>query len=186
MEAEIDNLINVYDSLEKEKVNPVIIASWFHHAFTQIHPFQDGNGRTARLLASLILIKHGLFPLTVKREDKVNYIDALEKADHGQPNEMVELFSELQKKNIEGILNWKPEKKEYSNIQEAAKILSEKVALWKSQQRKQRQQNLDSNRTKMFDIIDAIVGEIQEELFKIIPKDRAKYRDWETDRKSVV
>ena len=173
VEAEIDNLINVYDSLEKEKVNPVIIASWFHHAFTQIHPFQDGNGRTARLLASLILIKHGLFPLTVKREDKVNYIDALEKADHGQPNEMVELFSELQKKNIEGILNWKPEKKEYSNIQEAAKILSEKVALWKSQQRKQRQQNLDSNRTKVFDIIYAIVGEIQEELFKIIPKDKA-------------
>lgn len=173
VEGEIDNLINVYNSLEEEKVNPVIIASWFHHAFTQIHPFQDGNGRMARLLASLILIKHGLFPLTVKREDKVNYIDSLEKADNSQPNEIVKLFSELQKKNIEGILNWKPEKKESSNIQEAAKILSEKVDLWKSQQRKQRQQLLDSNRTKVFDIIYNIVGEIQEELFKVIPKDKA-------------
>ena len=173
VEGEIDNLINIYNSLEEEKVNPVIIASWFHHAFTQIHPFQDGNGRMARLLASLILIKHGLFPLTVKREDKVNYIDSLEKADNGEPNEIVKLFSELQKKNIEGILNWKPEKKESSNIQEAAKILSEKVALWKSQQRKQRQQLLDSNRTKVFDIIYNIVGEIQEELFKVIPKDKA-------------
>lgn len=173
VDGEIDNLINIYNRLEAEKVNPLIIAAWFHHAFTQIHPFQDGNGRMARLLASLILIQHGLFPLTIKREDKVSYINALENADNGYPNETVRLFSELQKKHIERILNWKPEKKESSNIQEAAKMLSEKVALWKSQQRKQRQELLDSNRTKVFDIIYNIVEEIQEELFKIIPKDKA-------------
>lgn len=173
VEREIENLIDIYTKLEEEKVNPVIIAAWFHHAFTQIHPFQDGNGRMARLLASLILIKHGLFPLTVKREDKVNYIDSLEKADNGQPNEIVKLFSELQKKNIEGILNWKPAQKQTSNIQEAAKILSEKVSLWKSQQRRQRQQLLEANRAKVFGIIYGIVSEIQEELFKAIPKEKA-------------
>lgn len=173
VEGEIESLIGIYTKLEEEKDNPVIIASWFHHAFTQIHPFQDGNGRMARLLASLILIKHGLFPLTVKREDKVSYIDSLEKADNGQPNEIVKLFSELQKKNIEGILNWKPEQKQTSNIQEAARILSEKVSLSKSQQRKQRQQLLETNRTKVFDIIYGIVGEIQEELFKVIPREKA-------------
>ena len=173
VEEEIERLINIYTKLEEEKANPVIIASWVHHAFTQIHPFQDGNGRMARLLASLILIKHGLFPLTVKRNDKVNYIDALEEADNDQPDKIVKLFSELQKKSIEGILNWKPEQKQASSIQEAAKILSEKVSLWKSQQRKQRQQLLETNRAKVFDIIYGIVGEIQEELFKIISREKA-------------
>jgi Fic family protein len=173
VEGEIDRLIEIYYNLESEKVNPVIIATWFHHAFTQIHPFQDGNGRMARLLASLILIKHGLFPLTVKRDDKARYIDSLEMADNGQPNDIVKLFSELQKKNIEGILNWKPEQKQTSNIQEAAKILSEKVTLWKSNQRKQRQLLLEKNRTRVFEIIYDSVGSIQKELFKIIPKEKA-------------
>ena len=172
VEGEMDNLIEIYNKLEGEEINPVIIATWFHHAFTQIHPFQDGNGRMARLLTSLILIKHGLFPLTVKRDDKVKYIDSLEKADNKHPNDLVSLFSELQKKNIEGILNWKPEQKQPTNIQEAAKMLSEKVALWKSQQKQQRQVLLDNNRSRVFDIVYNIMGAVQEELFNIIPIDK--------------
>jgi len=75
---------------------------WFHHAFTTIDPFQDGNGRIARLLASLILIKHGLFPFTVLRgEAKVKYIDALEKADAHEFQPLIDYFAEVQKKHIE-------------------------------------------------------------------------------------
>ena len=44
-------------------------AAWLHHRFTQIHPYQDGNGRVARALASLLFIKAGWFPVVVTRDD---------------------------------------------------------------------------------------------------------------------
>lgn len=62
-------------------VPPEVEASWLHHRFTQIHPFQDGNGRVARALASHVLIVGGGFPFIVDREDKGAYIQALEEAD---------------------------------------------------------------------------------------------------------
>lgn len=54
------------------EVSPEVEAAWLHHRFTQIHPFQDGNGRIARLLASLVFIKAGWFPLVVTRDDRAN------------------------------------------------------------------------------------------------------------------
>ena len=77
VDTEIEKLIAIYKDLEIKQLNPIIKAAWFHHAFTTIHPFQDGNGRMARLLASLVLIKDGLFPLTVRRQDRKEYIDRL-------------------------------------------------------------------------------------------------------------
>ena len=41
-------------------------AAWLHHRFVQIHPFQDGNGRIARALSTLIFVKAGWFPLVVR------------------------------------------------------------------------------------------------------------------------
>ncbi|MEM6318213.1 MAG: Fic family protein [Bacteroidota bacterium] len=85
VDAEMYRLVSIYEELTEEEVNPLTIATWFHHAFVSIHPFQDGNGRVARLLTSLIFIKYGFFPFTVLREDaKVKYINALEKADSGE------------------------------------------------------------------------------------------------------
>lgn len=65
-ESEMQRLVKIYHEKTDEDISPIILSAWFHHAFTQIHPFQDGNGRIARLLASIILIKNGLFPLTIQ------------------------------------------------------------------------------------------------------------------------
>ena len=81
VESEMDRLILIYQELVEKEINPIVISAWVHHAFTQIHPFQDGNGRVARLLASLILIKSKLFPFTVKRDEKKKYITNLEEAE---------------------------------------------------------------------------------------------------------
>ncbi|MCB9037027.1 MAG: 30S ribosomal protein THX [Lewinellaceae bacterium] len=172
VEAEMDKLLESYNDLLEKSVNSVIISSWFHHAFTQIHPFQDGNGRVARLLSSLILIKDGLFPLTIRRDDKVKYINALELADNGSPGDLVKLFSELQKKNIEGILNWKTTT--FYSLKDAATVLSKKVESWQSQQQKRRQEALSKNRKTIFDISYDISGRIKDELFGLIPKDKAR------------
>jgi Fic family protein len=51
-----------------------------HFRLTAIHPFSDGNGRTARLLMNLILIRGGYPPVAVRPQDRKRYLDALETA----------------------------------------------------------------------------------------------------------
>ena len=48
-----------------------------HYNFINIHPFADGNGRTARLLSNYLLVYHGFPPLKIFTEDRTVYIDAL-------------------------------------------------------------------------------------------------------------
>jgi hypothetical protein len=71
-------------------------AAWLHHRFTQIHPFQDGNGRMARAIASLVLVKDGLFPLVVPVVNKSAYIEALEAADAGELKPLIDMTAKLQ------------------------------------------------------------------------------------------
>lgn len=63
--------------------NGILLASEFHYKFIRIHPFDDGNGRIARLLMNFILMQYGFPPAIVKTEDKENYYSALEQADAG-------------------------------------------------------------------------------------------------------
>lgn len=58
-------------------------ASKIYHAIAQIHPFTDGNGRMARLLLNLKLIRSGFPPIVLKRTKRKSYYSALEKADLG-------------------------------------------------------------------------------------------------------
>ncbi len=51
-----------------------------HFRLAAIHPFSDGNGRTARLLMNLILIRGGYPPVVVRPEDRIDYLDSLERA----------------------------------------------------------------------------------------------------------
>lgn len=126
VEAEMDKLVEIYNALCEKQTNPLIIASWVHHAFTTIHPFQDGNGRVVRLIASLILIKSNLFPLTVMREDaKAKYITALEEADNGKPQKLVSYFAEIQRLNIEQALNIK--KVSNTTLSEVTDIFKQKI-----------------------------------------------------------
>lgn len=75
-------------------------SAWLHHRFTQIHPFQDGNGRVARALASLVFLRDGLFPLVVRESDRQEYIGALETADGGELGPLVSFFARRQKEAI--------------------------------------------------------------------------------------
>ena len=94
--SEMDRLVDIHASQVERKIPSEVRAAWLHHRFTQIHPFQDGNGRIARALASLVLVKDGLFPLVVTRDDKTEYIAALEAADGGDLKPLVGLIADLQ------------------------------------------------------------------------------------------
>jgi len=81
-------------------VPPEINAAWLHHRFTQIHPFQDGNGRIARALATLVFLQAGWFPLVVNRDQRGEYIAALEAADAGDLKPLVILFGQNAKRSF--------------------------------------------------------------------------------------
>jgi fido (protein-threonine AMPylation protein) len=98
VDTEIDNLVTWANAYAEEGVSADVLAAWLHHRFTQIHPFQDGNGRLARCLATIMMIRAGWFPLVVTRNDKVDYIAALRAADRGDLHPLVNCFGHLQRK----------------------------------------------------------------------------------------
>lgn len=63
--------------------HPVKIAADAHYKLVSIHPWIDGNGRTARLLMDLILIQHGYPPAIIRKEERRRYLSSLEEAQLG-------------------------------------------------------------------------------------------------------
>jgi Fic family protein len=78
---------------EKQGVNPIILAALFHYRFIRIHPFDDGNGRTARILMNFILMQFGYPPVIIKTEDKENYFAVLRLADADELEPFVEYIA---------------------------------------------------------------------------------------------
>ena len=96
--VEMERLVEFHDRYSEEGVAPEVFAAWLHHRFVQIHPFQDGNGRVARALASLVFLRQGWFPLIIHRDQRTDYIDALEVADRGNLLPLIEMFAATQRK----------------------------------------------------------------------------------------
>ena len=98
--AEMDHLVHIYAGMS---TTAEVRAAWLHHAFTQIHPFQDGNGRVARALASLELIRGGLPAFTVIRDMRDRYLIALRAADEGAPKQLLQLFESCLYRQVIGL-----------------------------------------------------------------------------------
>ena len=98
VESEMDNLLDWLS--QSSGADPVILATWFHHRFTQIHPYQDGNGRVARTLTTLVLLRADLLPLVIDRDLRSDYIGALESADLGNLEPLTTLFASLERTAI--------------------------------------------------------------------------------------
>ena len=98
VEAEMENLLAWLAQYGAE--DPVIVAAWLHHGFTQIHPYQDGNGRVARALTTLVLLRSELLPLVIDRDLRVEYIKGLEAADAGDLSPLASQFARLERDAI--------------------------------------------------------------------------------------
>lgn len=84
---------NFYADLEyKKDLNPIELAAWTHAEFVRIHPFIDVNGRTSRLIMNYQLMKNGFLPVSIAKENRLEYYNALE--DYAV-NKNLEPFSEL-------------------------------------------------------------------------------------------
>ena len=78
---EMTDLIDWYREQQSAGTHPVIIAAVFHYRFVRTHPFDDGNGRMARLLMNMILMRHGYTVAIVPRDKRNQYIQELERVD---------------------------------------------------------------------------------------------------------
>lgn len=74
----MEKLIYRYDEW-KERYHPIIVAALLHAEFVKVHPFIDGNGRTARLLMNFEAMKNGYPPIIIKTKQRHKYYDALDK-----------------------------------------------------------------------------------------------------------
>jgi hypothetical protein len=82
----------VCDYISRKQICPPLAAAVAHAWFTHVHPFIDGNGRVARLLANILLIRNDWPPLIIRHEERQEYLDALEESDVGRIQPLFGLF----------------------------------------------------------------------------------------------
>ena len=85
-------------------VEVIKLLAWFQHRFVFIHPFRDYNGRTARMLTILILLKLNLPPLEIRAENEVdikNYLTAMQKADEGDYSLLEQLLGQALSESLQ-------------------------------------------------------------------------------------
>ncbi len=125
---EMANLIDGYRTFEAD-FSPEVVSAWLHHRFTQIHPFQDGNGRVARALASLVFLKGGMFPVVIRDADHTEYISSLESADAGNLGPLVALFVRGQRNSILAAIGLEQQVRQQGFAEE---IISSAIAVLKN------------------------------------------------------
>ena len=82
------------DETAKNAMHPVEIAARFHHRFTAIPPFDDGNGRMSRLLMNLMLMQDGYPPVVIRNSEKNQYLAALRRADRAEIDDFLGFIAE--------------------------------------------------------------------------------------------
>lgn len=88
--AKMQALIAEANERKATPAEGLLLAAKLHYEFVLIHPFDDGNGRMARIVMNLVLMQHGFPPAIIKTEAKEAYFAALRQADGGQ----FEVFAE--------------------------------------------------------------------------------------------
>ena len=83
-------------------LNPIELAAWTHAEFVRIHPFADGNGRTSRLIMNYQLMSNGYLPISIAKEDRLAYFNALERyAVNGELDEFAGMIGDLEDRQLE-------------------------------------------------------------------------------------
>ena len=98
-EALVQRLLDWLSS--NSDAHPFFLAVTFHCIFARIHPFRDGNGRTARLVSNWILMQHGYPPIVVPVGDRKQYMESLLQWDQGDPGPFCRLMANLLHKSFD-------------------------------------------------------------------------------------
>ena len=96
----MDKMISWYHK-NKNSLHPMVLATVVHTQFVAIHPFDDGNGRVARLLFNFVLIKNNYFPLIFYNSDKQEYYSNIRRSKYGDISGFLNYVIQLYRNQIE-------------------------------------------------------------------------------------
>ncbi|WP_179006198.1 Fic family protein [Winogradskyella forsetii] len=117
----LDSLIT-YVNTNPQGLNPIELATVFHHKFVWIHPFFDGNGRTIRLVMNLLLMRSGFPPAIILTNDRLKYYSALNLANNGNYAKLMLLMSQAAERTLNIYLSAIPgSDKDYQVISDIVK-----------------------------------------------------------------
>ena len=98
------------DLMDKNDLNPIELAAWAHAEFVRIHPFRDGNGRTSRLIMNYQLMFNGFLPVSIAKENRLDYYNALDKyAAEGILGNFTDMLAELEEAQLDKYISIIPE-----------------------------------------------------------------------------
>lgn len=98
----------IFYNENKDTLHPIVLAAEMHERLVTIHPFIDGNGRTARLVMNLILLQHGYPIANIKgdAESRKKYYASLEKAQtQNDKCDFIQLIAAVVKESLEKYLS---------------------------------------------------------------------------------
>ncbi|XP_078083162.1 protein adenylyltransferase FICD [Mustelus asterias] len=101
---QMQELIQWLNSEEAMSLHPVEFAALAHYKLVYIHPFVDGNGRTARLLMNLILMQAGYPPVTIRKEQRAEYYSALDLANEGDVRPFIRFIGKCTEMTLDLLL----------------------------------------------------------------------------------
>ncbi len=90
---------------QRNKKNDLELATFIHHRFVWIHPFFDGNGRTARLLMNIILMQSGYPPAVILKNDRKKYYEALNQANKNNYEKLELLIGQAIERSLDMYLS---------------------------------------------------------------------------------
>ncbi len=96
----MSNLISWFGHNQK-RLHPIELSAIIHHKLVSIHPFVDGNGRTARLLMNIILMQKGYPLVIILKNDRKTYYEALSKADNGNLTPFIILITRAVERSLD-------------------------------------------------------------------------------------
>lgn len=85
---------------QKNKINIIELSALLHHKLVHIHPFFDGNGRTARLAMNLLLMQSGYPLVVILKNDRKKYYDVLDKADSGKYEPLIKFVAQSVERSL--------------------------------------------------------------------------------------
>lgn len=104
MKIQLDNFY--FNLNSKKDLDPIELSAWTHAEFVKFHPFQDGNGRTSRLIMNYQLMANNYLPVSIPNENKFSYYSVLEQyAVNGNLQPFIELIAELEIKQLNNFLD---------------------------------------------------------------------------------
>ena len=99
---------------DKQEMNTIEFAAWTHAEFVKIHPYEDDNGRTSRLIMNYQLMINGFLPISIAKEDRLPYFETLEAyAVDGDLHPFAEMIANLESTQLDDYLSILPKDKDY-------------------------------------------------------------------------